>query len=52
MSLRGTLGDFGIADIFQLIGHQAKTGVLNLKDREVEVRIYFVEGSVVKAEQS
>jgi hypothetical protein len=52
MSLRGTLGDFGIADIFQLIGHQAKTGVLLLKDRELEVRIFFVEGSVVKAEQS
>ena len=52
MSLRGTLGDFGIADIFQLIGHQAKTGVLNLKDLEVEVRIYFVDGNVVKAEQN
>ena len=52
MSLRGTLGDFGIADIFQLIGHQAKTGVLLLKDRELEVRIFFVEGNVVKAEQS
>ncbi len=51
MSLRGTLGDFGIADIFQLIGHQAKTGVLLLKDREIEVRIFFVEGNVVKAEQ-
>jgi hypothetical protein len=52
MSLRGTLGDFGIADIFQLIGHQAKTGILLLKDREVEVRITFVEGNVVKAERS
>lgn len=52
MSLRGTLGDFGISDIFQLIGHQAKTGVLLLKDREVEVRIFFVDGHVVKAEQS
>jgi hypothetical protein len=52
MSLRGTLGDFGIADIFQLIGHQAKTGVLLLKDRDFEVRIFFVDGNVVKAEQS
>lgn len=52
MSLHGTLGDFGIADIFQLIGHQAKTGVLLLKDREVEVRIFFVDGNVVKAEQT
>jgi DNA-binding transcriptional ArsR family regulator len=52
MSLRGTLGDFGIADIFQLIGHQAKSGVLHLKDREIEVRISFVDGNLVKAEQS
>ena len=51
MSLRGTLGDFGLADILQLIGHQAKTGVLLLKDREVEVRISFVEGNIVKAER-
>jgi len=35
-----------------LIGHQAKTGVLKLKDRELEVRISFVDGNVVKAEQS
>ena len=52
MSLHGTLGDFGIADIFQLIGHQTKTGVLVLKDREIVVRIFFVEGNVVTAEQS
>lgn len=52
MALRGTLGDFGIADIFQLVGHQQKTGILLLKNREIEVRIYFVEGNVVKAAQS
>jgi hypothetical protein len=52
MALRGTLGDFGIADIFQLVGHQQKTGILLLKNRELEVRIYFVDGNVVKAEQS
>lgn len=52
MALRGTLGDFGIADIFQLVGHQTKTGVLLLKHRELEVRIFFVDGNVVKAEQT
>ncbi len=52
MSLRGTLGDFGIADILQLIGHQAKTGVLMLKDGDVHVDISFVDGNVVKAQQS
>jgi hypothetical protein len=52
MALSGTLADFGLPDIFQLVGHQQKTGVLLLKDRELEVKIYFVEGNVVKAEQS
>ncbi|RME22700.1 MAG: DUF4388 domain-containing protein, partial [Deltaproteobacteria bacterium] len=28
MALKGTLKDFGIADIFQLISQQTKTGVL------------------------
>ena len=49
MALRGTLSDFGIADIFQLVGHQVKTGLLLLKNREQEVRISFVNGNVVKA---
>ena len=34
MALRGTLKDFGIADIFQLIGHQTKSGLLTLKNRD------------------
>jgi len=49
MALRGTLSDFGIADIFQLVGHQTKTGTLLLKNRDQEVRISFVDGNVVKA---
>lgn len=52
MALRGTLKDFGIADIFQLIGHQTKTGVLKLKSRDSEVSIAFKEGSVVKADST
>lgn len=52
MALRGTLSDFGIADIFQLVGHQAKTGVLLLKNREREVRIFFKSGNVVRADES
>ncbi len=50
MALRGTLKDFGIADIFQLIGHQTKTGQLTLKSRDSEIRVTFREGSVVKVE--
>ncbi|MFO0728318.1 MAG: DUF4388 domain-containing protein [Myxococcota bacterium] len=52
MALKGTIKDFGIADIFQLIGHQAKTGVLILRDEVDEVRVYFQGGAVVRAESS
>jgi hypothetical protein len=52
MALQGTLGDFGIADIFQLIGQQQKTGVLHLKSKDDEVRISFKDGNVVRAESS
>jgi hypothetical protein len=49
MALKGTLEDFGIADIFQLIGQQAKTGVLVLDDDVDEVRVEFKDGAVVRA---
>lgn len=52
MALQGTLGDFGIADIFQLIGQQTKTGVLHLASKEEEVHISFKDGNVVKAESA
>jgi len=52
MALQGTLGDFGIADIFQLIGQQQKTGVLHLNGKEEEVHISFKDGNVVKAESA
>jgi hypothetical protein len=49
MALSGTLKDFGIADILQLIGHQTKTGKLVLKNGLEEVDVLFVEGNVVFA---
>lgn len=49
MALRGTLKDFGIADIFQLIGHQGKSGVLTVSQKQQEVRVHFSEGNVVRA---
>lgn len=52
MALKGTLKDFGISEIFQLIGHQSKTGLLSLKSNEREVRIQFVDGNVIRAESS
>lgn len=50
MALKGTIRDFGVADIFQLIGQQAKTGVLVLSNDVDEVRVYFQEGAVIRAE--
>ena len=52
MALKGTLKDFGIADIFQLISHQSKTGVLHLRTKNKEVRIAFSNGDVVRAEST
>jgi hypothetical protein len=52
MALKGTLKDFGIADIFQLISHQSKTGVLHLASKDQEVRILFSSGDVVRAESA
>ena len=51
MALSGTLKDFGIADILQLIGHQTKTGALVLKSGNDEVDVLFVDGHVVFATQ-
>ncbi|MCI0567714.1 MAG: DUF4388 domain-containing protein [Acidobacteria bacterium] len=50
MALQGTLKDFSLADIFQLIGLQKKTGVLTLKDRAEVVTVSFLDGSVVAAD--
>ena len=50
MALTGTLKDFGIAEILQLIGQQAKTGVLHLHGRGDEIHIAIADGSVVRAE--
>src|SRR3954469_8929206 len=52
MALKGTLKDFGIADILQLIGQQGKTGALHLKAGHQEVHIHFREGAIVRAESS
>jgi hypothetical protein len=50
MALEGTLRDFSLADIFQLIGLQRKTGVLSLKGPEDTVSVLFAEGRIVGAE--
>jgi len=52
MALTGTLKDFGIAEILQLIGQQAKSGVLHLESRDDEIHIAIADGSVVRAESA
>jgi hypothetical protein len=52
MALKGTLKDFGIADILQLIGQQTKTGQLHLKSKDQTVVVAFKDGNIVKAESS
>jgi len=50
MALQGTLKDFGLGDIFQLIGIQRKTGILTLRGTEDTVTVKFLEGQVVGAD--
>ncbi|MCP3979980.1 MAG: DUF4388 domain-containing protein [bacterium] len=50
MALQGTLKDFGLGDIFQLIGIQRKTGVLTLENDQDTVLVKFLEGQVVGAD--
>lgn len=49
IALRGNLKDFGIAEVFQLIGQQAKTGVLEVSGEQGSVELRFDRGHVVSA---
>jgi hypothetical protein len=54
VALEGTIRDFGLPDIFQLIGLQRKTGTLTLtKEKDDEsVTVTFENGMVVMADSS
>lgn len=47
MALKGTLRDFSVADIFQLIGQQQKSGSLYVSSKEKEAHIVFDKGRVI-----
>lgn len=49
VSLRGNLKDFGIADVFQLIGQQRKTGILEFQGQSERIQCLFDRGAVVSA---
>ena len=50
MALEGTLHDFALPDILQLISLQKKTGLLTLRGPEDTVILGFDDGSLVSAE--
>ena len=50
MALEGSLKDFGLADILQLIFFQRKTGVLTIESRMDKIRLLFIEGHITGAE--
>lgn len=52
MALKGTLKDFGIADILQLIGQQQKTGTLHVKNKDQAIDVAFQDGNIVRAESA
>ncbi len=48
VALHGNLRDFGIAEVFQLIGQQRKTGTLVVGDEEDAIFLAFDAGCVVR----
>jgi Domain of unknown function (DUF4388) len=52
MALEGSLKDFDLADILQLIQQQKKTGMLVMKNLEREARVLFENGMVVSSDDS
>ncbi len=50
MALRGTLRDFSLGEILQLISFQQKTGVLSVEGEEDTVSVSFLDGKVVAAD--
>jgi len=50
MALEGSLRDFGLADILQLLYFQKKTGTLTISSPADRVALYFYEGNIVAAD--
>ena len=49
MALQGKIDDFGIADIFQLIGQQQRSGLLTMHSGNKTAEILFVNGMISRA---
>lgn len=50
MSLEGSIKDFGLSDIFQLILIQQKSGVMSIRGQSRRASVGFVKGMVVSAQ--
>src|SRR3990172_5296941 len=49
MSLEGSIKDFGLADIFQLITLQKKSGIMTVTRGDESTTIHFDSGQIVYA---
>ncbi|MGH0034333.1 MAG: DUF4388 domain-containing protein [Myxococcota bacterium] len=49
VALHGNIVDFGLAEVFQLIGQQRKSGMLEISHRKLTMRLHFADGFVVSA---
>ncbi len=50
MSLEGSIKDFGLSDIFQLIYVQQKSGLMTIDNQSHQATVGFVKGMVVSAQ--
>ena len=49
MSLKGNLETFFLNSILQLLSDDQKSGILQVKNQQKEVKIYFQDGDIVYA---
>ncbi len=49
MALEGSITEFGLGEILQLIFHQKKEGILTIRSGKQEAQVCFVKGQVVNA---
>lgn len=49
MALQGSIKDFGLTDIFQLINLQKKTGTLTVQQGDTSATIHFEKGQIIYA---
>ncbi len=52
MALEGTIKEFGVAEILQLMAQQQKTGVLVVEHKDHSAEIYFLQGEITETRSS